>query len=308
MSLTQRAPAELHAKHRNARFTNIPLALVFTLSALTACTGTAAELTDISSALPEVSIQEFSEEHAVLDFELGTVTTPISDYLLTSDFNTEVLFAQAHHTLVADCMTSAGYRYGELAAVNWGALQPRENWSFGRWVVASAAAFGSTMDETRGIPKTTTVDQGPAFNTALNTCNTESYSDTAFSAVSQSLQIPSIADRISGNAYSLARRSAQGKAAATRYTACMENKSIVLDPESEAATAEYSELGKEAEIAAEVAEAECNLETGRIQELFDISAQYEAAYMKKYEAQLPEALKQKQDIHAQLQNIIERSA
>ena len=284
--------------------TSLLSSVTLTLLVLTACAAEPSEVADTTASLPEVSIDGFADVTAELDFDTGTAVTPISEYLVNADFQTEVLFAQARETLVTRCMTSAGHPYNGLTATDWDAVTPQENRIFGRWDVASAAALGAMMDETRGVPKTTFVDRGVDFNNDLNGCNAEAASDAVLGPLSESLSELTLADRILGNAATLAERSEAGKAATERFTACMAKKGIVLDPASGYMSGEYSDLGKSAEIAAAVGEAECNSDTDRIRELFDLSAQYEAAYIAQYEAQLDSVLVHKQQVHEQLQGII----
>lgn len=283
----------------------LALPVIFALPVLVGCATGTPEVEDESASLPEITAQGFSDVKAELNFETGTATTPISEYLTNLDFGTEVLFAHARETLVTECMTAAGHNYTGLTSVDWGSLQPQEDRIFGRWDRVSAAEFGSMMDETRGVPKTTTVEQGVEFNSALALCQEEAAVDPVLGPLSEDLSQLTLADRILGNASTLAENSDAGREATESFTACMEDKSIVLDPDSGYMSSEYTDLGKDAEIAAAVGEADCNVDTGRVQKLYDLRAQYEAAYIEKYEAQLGDVLAHKQEVHAQLRAIID---
>ncbi|RGE15362.1 hypothetical protein, partial [Leucobacter sp. wl10] len=249
----------------------VPVA--FALPTLTACAAEEPEITDSTATLPEVSAESFADVKAELDFDTGTATTPISEYLTNMDFETLVLFSQARERLITDCMAAASQTYDGLTSVDWDSLQPQEDRIFGLWDRAGAARLGTMLDETRGVPRTTTVDQGVDFNNALTTCNEQAAADDVLGPLSEDLNELTLADRILGNSAELAQQSKVGKAATESFKQCMEEKSIVLDPTSGYMSAEYTDLGKEAEVAAAVGEADCNVDTGRIEELYDLRAQ-----------------------------------
>lgn len=283
----------------------VGLALVFVLSLflLSACAQENDVVEDPTAALPEVSISGFADQKADLDFETGNAVTPISDYLVNADFDTLVLFSHANQTVVERCMADAGEEYS--SGVSWGTLRPQEDRLFGKWDRAAAAEFGFDFDPSRGIPKRTTVNQGVEFNQAINKCYEQAAGDKALEPLASELTQLTLSDRIQGNAAEFARKSEKGKEAASRLKICLEKGSFVQDPESGSISSEYSELGKEAEIAAAVAEATCNAATGRTKDLYDLKAQYEAAYIEKYKPQLNEVLDRKQEVHRILQHIID---
>lgn len=303
----------MHVNHEHPRTPTIRLArstLITSLAllTLTACVSSSTHETDSEDLLPEVSIEDFAQVKAQLNFDNGTATTPIADYLTNTDFETEVLFAQAYESLVTTCMSDAGHSYDGLSAVDWDALEPQEDRLFGQWDRTSAAQRGSAMDENRGIPKSTSAAPGPEFTTALVTCNEEVNTGDVLRPLADQLAQPTLADRIQGNSAVRAEESGAGQAADARFAECLEDKSLVVDPDSGYVSAEYAELGTEEDIASAVGEADCNIETGRIQELYDLTARYVAAYMEEYEAQLGAVLEEKQELHRQLQDIIDSAS
>lgn len=291
---------------RRAATSIVSLALVAVT--LTSCTSDSSEGADASEVLRDVSIEEFADVTAELDFDTATAITPIHNYLTQTDFPTEILFTQAHEALVTTCMTEAGFAFDGLTAVDWDALRPQEDRIFGQWDRASAAIRGFDLDEDRGIPKGNPVEGGAEFNAALISCDESAKTDETLTSLAGGLMELTLADRIQGNAQTQAEESAAGRAATKRFHACLEEKSLVVDPESGYVSADYGELGREADIAAAVGEADCNIDTGRIQELYDLTARYEAAYMEEYEAQLGAVLEEKQELHRQLQDIIDSAS
>lgn len=297
-----------HPQTQTMRVARSALIATLALVTLTACVSSSADQTETEDLLPEVSIEDFAQVKAHLNFDNGTATTPIVDYLTNTDFETEVLFAEAYESLVTTCMSEAGHPYDGLLAVDWDALEPQEDRLFGQWDRASAAQRGSAMDESRGIPKFTSAPSGPEFTTALVTCNEEVNTGDVLRPLADQLSQPTLADRIQGNSAVRAQESEAGRDADARFTQCLEDKSLVVDPDSGYVSAEYAEIGTEEDIASAVGEVDCNIETGRIQEMYDLTAQYVAAYMEEYEAQLGAVLEEKQELHRQLQDIIDSAS
>ena len=272
---------------------------------LVGCGARSPELDDPTASLPEVSIDGFESVSADLDFATGTAKTPISRYLVNLDFDTEVLFSQARESLIASCMSESGFAYEGLAAVEWERLTPLEDRVFGLWDRESAATFGAEFDPSRGTPKESFIEEGPDFNAALNGCAESAMQDETLGPLAMKLSETTLADRILGNATNLALQSAAGKAVNASFADCLAEKSIVVDPASGYPSADYASLGKEAEIEAVLAEADCNIDTGRIETLYNLRAQYESAYIDEYESQLAGVLEEKEADWAALRTIIE---
>lgn len=283
-------------------------AVALSVLVLAGCGASTPELDDASAQLPVVSTEGFEDVTAELDYDTGTATTPISRYIVNQDFKTEVLFSQARETLISRCMDAAGFAYPGLTSVDWGSLRPMEDRLFGQWDRAAAAQFGVDLDPNRGTPKSNLVEEGPEFNTALSSCNQQAMQDATLGPLAMKLSELTLADRILANAANLAQQSEAGKRVTELNSACLSARSIVVDPESGGISVEYSELGKEAEIEAVLAEVDCNLETGRIETLYTLRAQYESAYIEKYESQLAQVLEVKQADYELLKGIIEGAA
>lgn len=273
--------------------------------ALMGCGADSGELDDPTATLPAVSVEGFEDAAAELDFDTGTANSPISRYLVNLDFETEVLFSQARETLITECMAESGFVYEGLTGVDWGALKLHEDRVFGLWDREAAATFGAGFDPSRGTPKVTFVEEGPDFNSALNWCADGAMQNETLGSLAVKLSEQTLADRILGNATNLALQSSEGKAANALFADCLAEKSIVVDPSNGYPSADYAELGKGAEIEAVLAEVDCNIGSGRIETLYNLRAQYEAAYIAKYETQLADVLAGKEADQAALRAIIE---
>lgn len=273
---------------------------------LAGCGAEAPEIDDPTAKLPDVTTEGFEGVSAELDFASGTAITPISRYLVNQDFTIERQFEQAREALISECMSAAGFSYAGFTGVDWATLIPQEDRIFGMWDRASAAQFGVDLNPNRGTPKATLVEEGPEFNTTLNGCADQAMQDEALGPLTVKLSEQTLADRILGNATNLALQSADGKAANEAFASCLADKSIVVDPASGYPSGDYIALGKEAEIESVLAEVDCNIDSGRIETLYNLRAQYESAYIKEYESQLATVLDAKEADSATLQEIIER--
>ena len=298
--------AETHLDHsRRSRLARVFLIAPVALTLLTSCSPGSPNTDETQELLPDISIADFSDVKATLNFETGTATTPIDAYLTNTDFETELLYSQAYEALITGCMSDAGLTYEGLTLIDWDTLQPQEDRLFGQWDRTSAAQRGSMLNDARGIPKSTSVEQGVEFNRALDACHESVTAGEMLAPLAEELTQPTLADRIYGNSAVRAQETREGKAATARFTECLENKSLVVDPDSGYVSADYGELGAEADITSALGEADCNVDTGRVQKLYDITSQYISAYMVEYEAQLKEVLERKQVIHHELQAIID---
>ncbi len=279
------------------------LSLAITLAALSACSSETDELADLSAPLPDISIEGFETVTAELDYDKAIATSPITPFVLPGSFETQALTIQAIDAVAGTCMRSIGFELNTLTAAEWESRLPRSDRLYGQWNRAEAAIFGFDLNPDRGLPRQNTVDQGQEYTDALNQCYADAYTNEELAPLLEIMNGLTIADRIQGNSSSRAENSAVGKAAHKKHLQCMKDKSIVVN-EQGYPSSDYSDLGKDSEITAVLAQVDCNISSGRIQTLYDTAAKYEAAYMKKYEEQLDAVLELKQQTYDSLRSII----
>ncbi len=293
----------LRAPFKNTTRVGLGLSIAIILAALSACSAQPDELADSSAPLPDISIEGFETVTAELDFETALATTPITPYVLNSTYETEMLVVRASQALVRTCMGGLGFDFTTLSAEEWESRLPRSDRLYGLWDHTEASQFGFDLNPGRGVLRQGTVDQGQEYADALNQCYEGAYANEQLAPLLDTVNNLTIADRIQGNSYVRAQNSAAGKAAHKRYLQCMKEKTIVVDSDGNPSS-EYSDLGKDSEITAALAEVDCNISSGRIQTMYDTAAKYEAAYMKKYEEQLDAVLELKQQTYDGLRSII----
>jgi hypothetical protein len=260
--------------------------IAFTVSALAAgllagC-ATEAPTADTEDALPEVSIENYDDVTATLDFEHAVATLPLDQYDIDSpEYVIRVLHAIAVRT--DECMVDAGFP-ATAGSSDWTPYQQEEDRGYGLWSVAYASQFGTDLANVAGAPDLDTLSMGVEYNKQYVLCK-ESANESLMDELlfSQEMNIDA---KIRRQSQELTLASADGKQARLDWSACMEARGLVLDPIDGRPSAQYGQQGKEAEIQASVIEAECAASSGAVQKIFDIQARYEAAFMDTQAAQL----------------------
>lgn len=232
--------------------------------------------------LSAVSITDYGEVTASLDFEHAVAKLPLDQYSLTSpDYVIRVLHAIAVRK--DECMVDAGFP-ATATSLDWSAYQKEEDRTYGIWSVAYASTYGTDLAHQAGAPTIDTLSMGVDFNKQYSKC-TEASKESLMEELlfSQDMNIDA---KIRRESAEMTRASEEGQRARADWSACMEERGLVLDQSDGRPSEQYKKQGKEAEIGAIVIEAECAASTGAIQKLYDIQARYEAAYIDAHAAQL----------------------
>lgn len=232
--------------------------------------------------LSAVSIADYREVTASLDFEHAVAELPLDQYSLTSpEYVIRVLHAIAVRK--DECMVDAGFP-ATATSLDWSPYQKEEDRTYGIWSVAYASAYGTDLANQAGAPTIDTLSMGVEYNKQYSGC-TEVSKESLMEELlfSQDMNIDS---KIRHTSVEMTRASEEGQRARADWSACMEERGLVLDQNDGRPSEQYKQQGKEAEIGAIVIEAECAASTGAIQKLYDIQARYEAAYIDAHAAQL----------------------
>ncbi len=156
-----------------------------------------------------------------------------------------------------------------------------------RWSTALASRFGAvpSPDTLEGF-RIDTVARGVAYNSQLTPCW-----DGMQEVLAPELTFIESSTNVDYQVYRQAARatldSPEGKAALQKRTTCMENEGVVVDPETSMPSSDYGtgERADETMVRVAVVAAQCSEQTGAIQELYDLTARYQAAYIDQREAQ-----------------------
>ncbi len=255
-------------------------------------------------ALGEVSIDAYGDVTAVLDFEAGTARLPLDAVALESP----EVYARDFHALwvlIDECMVTNGFP-AVSSTVDWSADTGGEDRRFGQWSVSLASTYGPDLPPGGKSPLVDTLELGSDYNAELPSCMDAAKQERAQRTSGEQVPMdrpPGIDRQIISASYEAALSSEAGKNAVARRVECLETQGIVVNPDSGAPSSDYYSDDRTA-ITTAVAEAECNVETGAVQELFDLMARYQAAYMDQHEALIVELAAQRKELISQLDEII----
>lgn len=249
--------------------------------------------------LPEVSIDGFGDVKAELDTVNGIATTPMTEFLPGIESNYGRTATHASEVLIARCLTGEGIDYPVAAQSDWENVIPSEDRMFGQWDVTDAEQFGVEMDPIRGIASVSFAGEpSQASSDGLKSCGEEVRLRPEFQLFDADESGQSIADRIAENSALKAEDSSAGQAATKKYVQCLTEHNVSLDE----GTGELS--GSDSPVKS----ARCNVDSGRIQTMYDVKARYESAYAKKYKKELADLKLRMEENTVALQAIIDGDA
>lgn len=253
--------------------------------ALSGCAGpstkgvTSPDTTDLGI----VSIEDYSDVSAKLDFETGAVVLPLSTITLQAP----EIAAKTQHAIAVltdACMVQKGFpAVAENRDWTW---TGQENRTFGLWDVDDASKFGFDFDPMTAFPTVEVLPLGVEYNNNLPECAKAATDKLAEEL--EFLQAPNIDYQIYSNAYEQTISSDEGFEAFAKRTACMEEQDVVVDPETKGPSDAYLKQSQEIQIRIATVFASCSVDTGAVQTLFNIEARFQAAYMDKVAAQIAE--------------------
>lgn len=223
-----------------------------------------------------VDIEPYAHVTATLDFEAGTVVLPV-DAINRNAPQVDELRREAWQVLTDTCLGESGlpgYSRPEI-------VSSEEDRLFGLWSVPLAQEYGfeiaALIDQ---VPPTPSDDELRCLDESKEEMRTRFNLDDGYSFDAQ------VADA----AYDAAFVSEPGQAALAVAKECMVEQGLEFDAESPMPQFDYESDGDSAEnrrIA--VIQATCNVETGAIQTLYDLTARYQSALMDASEAEAKEA-------------------
>ncbi|CAO1653832.1 hypothetical protein NYA9BBAC_02590 [Salinibacterium sp. NYA9b] len=223
-----------------------------------------------------VDIEPYAHVTATLDFEAGTVVLPV-DAINRNAPQVDELRREAWQVLTDACLAESGLPgYSRSETVS-----SEEDRLFGLWSVPLAQKYGfeiaALIDQ---VPPTPSDEELRCLDESKEEMRTRFNLDDGYSFDAQ------VADA----AYDAAFASEPGQAALAAAKECMVEQGLEFDAESPMPQFDYESDGDSAEnrrIA--VIEATCNVETGAIQTLYDLTARYQSALMDANEAEAQEA-------------------
>lgn len=224
---------------------------------------------------PEVDISEYGDVTADLDYDHAIATTPEDALgITTPEFAVRILHGIAVEADV--CMEKNGFA-ASAASADWSPFVAEEDRTYGLWSVPYAQTYGMALasDVTSMKPLDTSglsTEERNQLETCYDQAKTTLSDDLLWIQDRNNLQTS-----IGFQAYDLTLADGEAQAARSDWTTCLTDAGIEVDPDDGRPIDAYKSEGKEAEIAAAVAEAQCARTTGAVQRLYDIQARYESA-------------------------------
>lgn len=280
----------------------IPM-IAFAVTALT-LTGCATSGDDgVPGEFGPVDLDDYSQVRAQLNFETGTVVLPLDAVrAVTPEVGNKVM--RAMWAVTDECMAESGFPTVS-DKVEWPAVAPNEDRSYGRWSETLASMYGVIPSpQTLEGFRVETVSQGVAYNDQLLVCWDEMQAilepELAF------VEGANIDYQVYIQAYQATLDSDEGQAAISRRTACMEAQDIVVDDDTHLPSSDYQTgaNAEETETRVTIIAAQCGAETGAIQELYDITARYQTAYLEQREAQFTALDEKAAKVEARLDEVL----
>jgi hypothetical protein len=240
-----------------------------------ALTGCAAESSEWGQPEP-IDVTGFQDVTAVLDSETESIQYPIDAYFL-DDVSSMYLGPDRNYGL-----------WGVENAQNFGYDYP---------------TFASDIDEAES--KNASLSS-QAWDTRLDECYA---SEDLFPLLGQGHagggveEITAPANRVIGDAFTLAREQPEWDTAVSEWRACLEQNGVVPNPDPENWTPELPS-GAEQEYRAAAIDVNCKIETRLVARLADLESQYQAALIEKYQGPLNELVTQENELMVRVDEIL----
>ena len=258
------------------------------------------EQTSAEEPLPTVTIDDYADVTATLDYAHAGARLPLDEYHADSaSFVGTVLHAINART--DQCMTAKGH-----PAISDDLDRPyvQEDRMFGLWSTEYAAKYGTALAP-EGKPAEVDLDSyGAEYAADYPTCK-----DEALQSLSKPLAsldgnaITGLDIRIRNASAQLSRDSEEGRTALENWQTCMTDQGVLLEKSDGRPAASYQDQGRDAVIRVTVIEAECARTTGAVQRLYDLQARYEAAFIDAQRIELDAFIGERAPMLAALQEV-----
>lgn len=253
-------------------------------------------------ALADVSIEEYEDVRAILDYDHSLAETPLDEFSAQRpEFTIQVLHAIA--VLADGCMEKQGHA-PTAAERDWTPFLDNEDRTYGIWSVAYASKYGRDLAPEAGAAEMEIdgmdVEELAAYETCINAARDELADELVWLGSPETIEVQI---RFTANELTLA--SDDGQQAKGNWVACIEAAGVVVLPEDGMPVDAYRQKGKDAEIPAFVTAAECARSTGAVQTLYDLQARYEAALIDAHAAEVDAYIERSEEVLAVLQDAID---
>ncbi|MCM6762914.1 flagellar protein FlgN [Rathayibacter sp. ZW T2_19] len=257
-----------------------------------------------------VDISAYADVHAVLNREDETMVFPIDAFFI--DPRTRGRILQANALLWDECMRAGGRSYPPAEFdLTGSALVPDTN--YGIWSADRAARFGYGMDPSDGAEMEAAnaaymaTDADPGWEPAFEKCT-----DTTallpepgrWTAGPEAMAVAGPAKQVASDAYVLATADPDWDRARSEWSDCLVANGLRLRSGEESPWGPEVPEDPEEAIRTAVLDVQCKEETGLVETLSSLEAQYQAALIDQNRAAMDEVAEKEQEIIAQAEKIL----
>lgn len=248
-------------------------------------------------AAPDLA--EYSDVRARLDPETHTIVTPLDAYVVEG--RDVFLVDHANDLLISDCMAQSGLDYPRITS-DWQTRPVMPDRTYGVWDLAWAEEYGYDIpsDEQSQTVSELEADQPESWWQAARTCLASVDLLPVYGLFFDNESTP--ADRGVVEAAGYAAATPEWKAARAIWVDCLSEHG--LRPSDDKSFAPEIPASLDAQIEVAVQDVKCKDENGLVQQLADIEAKYEAAYIDSHESELTAFGQKVDDSLAQAREII----
>lgn len=247
--------------------------------------------------------QELERDHsakAVLDYESGIITTPISAYSVPSRVLAKAKRAKV--LMILPCLKKKGFTQTPPAVPQDSTPMSNDGSLWGIWSVKLAQKHGFELDDGSELIEFKRIHSIPGFTEAQDECHSEQSSEIKKLYQDDPFSTSEIESTIAGTAYGAVQQSEEYKSIHSQFQDCVRTHGYVPDEGWTTSDVVASDTGKPTakEIKAATAVAQCATDLQSAQRLSDMKASFEAPLIKKHQAQLEARLKTIRDMEARL--------
>ncbi|QHC65956.1 hypothetical protein GSU68_04740 [Rathayibacter sp. VKM Ac-2759] len=276
-------------------------------------------LTACSAGLPsggasgppdDIDISGYSDVHAVLDRSEESIVYPIDAFFISRDDLGRV--TRANDLLWDDCMREGGRTYPPASFDLTHSVDAPDT-PFGIWDPDGAARHGYALDpsldaelEAANAAMVAASQADPGWDAALEACleSVDRLPELGRDFAWETPQVSELPQSIRNDATSLAMADERWEPARQAWTDCLVARGLALQTDVESPWAPQVPEDPEAAIRTAVLDVQCKEETGLVETLSSLHAQYQAALIDRHRAALDEVAEKERAILAQADEII----
>jgi len=259
----------------------------------------------------QIDISGYADVRAELDVEAETIRYPIDAFFLAPEQLATV--AHANDLLWDACMEEGGRSYPP-AAFDMSASLHRQDTYYGIWSPDRAARLGYSFDASAAeaadaaAQAMMAADQddsgwGPAFDACVETVERLPLIGRDI-ALDEDQEVFDLPQAVRDDAKMLASRSPRWDEARAEWSDCLTAKGLLLQEDETSPWAPEVPEDPEAAIRTAVLDVQCKEETGLVETLSSLEAQYQAALIDQNRAALDEVAEKEQEIIAHADEIL----